>query len=171
MVRTLQAHFHVQVSGPMWWSPKWWRETVCSSRVSPHLLASPPHSPWSPSPCTFSPASFWGCSPRCSALRSSGPPLCSRPPQVCAGSPQVGPFIPQLCLLLSVFVLKKHLHTCTYTHTHACTHMHTCMHTETGTHAHTNIHTCGCTGMLITILLEIVRTRKPCTLPSVFTPA
>lgn len=49
---------------------------VCSFWVSPQLLASPAHSPWSPGPCTFGPASFWGCS-RCSALRSSGAPLCS----------------------------------------------------------------------------------------------
>lgn len=33
---------------------------VCSFWVSPQLLASPSHSPWSPGPCTFGPASFWG---------------------------------------------------------------------------------------------------------------
>lgn len=155
----------------MWLSPEWWRETVCFSWVSPHLLVSPPHSPWSPGPCTFGPASFWGCSPRCSAFRGSGPPLCSRPPQVCEGSPQAGPFIPQLCLLLSVFVLKKYLHMCTYTHTHMCTHTHAHTYTSACTHAHTDIHTYVCTGMLITTLPETVRKRKPCTLLSVFTPA
>ena len=102
-------------------------------------------------------------------LRSS--PLLPTSTGLC-GKPPGGPFHPTAVLATFSICSEETLaHVYIHTHTHACTHMHTCMHTETGTHAHTNIHTCGCTGMLITILLEIVRTRKPCTLPSVFTPA
>lgn len=143
---------------------------VCSFWVSPQLLGEPSPLPLVTRSLHFRSCFLLGCS-RCSALEKLRcSPLLPTPTGLCGLV--AGPFIPQLCLLLSVFVLKKYLHMCTYTHTHACTRMH--MHTRActqkqahmHTHAHTNIHTCGCTGMLTTTLLEIVRKRKPYTLGS-----
>lgn len=87
-------------------------------------------------------------------LTSTG--LCRKPPG--------GPFHPAAVLAAFSICSEEVL-------AHVHVHTHTCMRTQTDTHAHTNIHTYVCTGMLITTLLETVRKRKPCTLPSVFTPA